>query len=219
MCVSISRVSDLCVIILRSRKRAGMPTWCPLDEGCSWHLSVSGRPSVAPSISLADSRGPEASLTPLLHRLYATLPAPAEGHSAARTSTWMQTHTHTSVPRATLQERSDLEGNVSPRQTMTPAPFCHSVLLFVFLSSPCLVLPLFLPGHLFPPSFLLSTPPASPSCPLKSMVNSCISWLCARQPVASHYLQLGWASRLNRAHIHLRSSACPNSAKDPTVPL
>lgn len=51
------------------------PTWCLLDEGLCWHLSVSGQPSVAPSISLADSSGPGASLTPSLHQLYATLPA------------------------------------------------------------------------------------------------------------------------------------------------
>lgn len=83
MCVSISRVSDLCVIILHSRKRAGKPTWCPLDEGLAWHLSVSGRPSVAPSISLADSREPGASLTPSRQRLYATVPALAQGFSTA----------------------------------------------------------------------------------------------------------------------------------------
>lgn len=151
MCVSISQVSDLCVIILCSRKRAGMPTWCPLDKGHSWHLSVSGRPSVAPSISLADSRGPGASLTPSLHRLYATLPALAESHLAARTWAHECKDTHTDVLRATLQESGDLEGNVSPWQTMTPAPFRHYVLSLCLLSSTCLVLPLFLPGHLFSP--------------------------------------------------------------------
>lgn len=82
MCVSITRVSDLCVIILHSHKRAGTLTWCLLDEGLSWHLSVSGHPSVAPSISLADSREPRASLIPSRHQLYATLPALAQGLKA-----------------------------------------------------------------------------------------------------------------------------------------
>lgn len=70
------------------------PTWCPFDEGLGWHLSVSGRPSVAPSISLADSRGPGASLTPSLQRTYATLPKLARGLSAAHFRAHDLQHTH-----------------------------------------------------------------------------------------------------------------------------
>ena len=91
MCVSISRVSDLCVIIPHSRKRAGTPTWCPLDEGLGWHLSVSGQPSVAPSISRVDSREPGASLpciisfTPPCQHLPRTFHA--QEHRGMRTQT------------------------------------------------------------------------------------------------------------------------------------
>lgn len=62
VCLSISRVSDLRRIILYSRWRVGTPTRRPLEVSLRWHLSVSGQPSVAPSISLADSRELGASL-------------------------------------------------------------------------------------------------------------------------------------------------------------
>lgn len=86
-------------------------TRCSLDEGLGWHLSVSGQPTVAPSISLADSPGPGASLTPSLHQLYATLPALAQGLSAAHTQAHECKHAHPSQEpfTLTLPESGDLE--------------------------------------------------------------------------------------------------------------
>lgn len=115
MCVSISQVSDLRVIILHSRKRAGTPTWCPLDEGLRWHLSVSGHPSVAPSISLADSREPGASLTPSRHRPYATLQHSLRDFQHARTRT-SDAESHSPW---TLPGRSKLESWLSQCIAMT----------------------------------------------------------------------------------------------------
>lgn len=170
MCVSISRVSDHCVIILPRRKRAGMPAWCPLDEGRSWHLSVSGQPRMAPSISLADSRGPKASLTPLLHRLYAALPGFAEGqHIQAHKCK----HTHTLAKSYLTKKYLAIVARLTDHHDclwhLLPSVF------LVFLSSYCLV-----PEHIFSPSLRPSSPPLAPSCPLKSMVNSCSTWLCDR---------------------------------------
>lgn len=72
--VQAPRVSALAkwtisVIILCCHKWAGTANWSLLDESLRWHLSVSGQPSVAPSISLSDSPGPGASLTSSLHQL------------------------------------------------------------------------------------------------------------------------------------------------------
>lgn len=100
----------------RAVSELALPTWCPLDEVLRWHLSVSGPPSVAPSISLADSRGPGASLTPSLHRLHATMPAlthssPFTVHEQmhANTHTHIHIHPYGSHSPWTLPESSDLE--------------------------------------------------------------------------------------------------------------
>lgn len=95
--VSISRVSDLRRIILYSRWRVGTPTRRPLEVSLRWHLSVSGQPSVAPSISLADSRELGASLYSFTssagHCPAGTRPGP---FSRTLPNTLMEhTHTHT----------------------------------------------------------------------------------------------------------------------------
>lgn len=139
------------------------PTWCPLDKGLGWHLSVSEQPSVAPSISLADSRGPGASLTPSLYRFYTTLPARAfQQHMAER----MNANTHTSLLRAIhlgLKE-SGAERPSHHHDNMTTSDICSPLSHYLFRAS-------------FYPSLHFLLHP-SPSClAQRSMVNSCSTWL------------------------------------------
>lgn len=154
------------------------PTRCLLDEGLGWHLSVSGRPSVAPSISLADSPGPGASLTPSLHQLYATLPALAWGLSAVQAHECKLSHilaeSHSPWTCQKVVIRSWGSGRAPPWQldTQAYARTPHSLLLFVFNSFLSSVLSFY-----FICSCITFSSRPLPSCPLRSMVNSCRTWL------------------------------------------
>ncbi len=163
------------------------PTWCSLDEGLAWHLSVSGRPSVAPSISLADSPGPRASLTPSLHQLYTTLPALARGLSVAHARPHECKHTHSSPETFTLDcARKWWPGDAArARHHLDNLDRLWHLLPPVTLSfsSQLPFLPFFSPPSFSsrtspysnPPCISSSTPPLSYS--LRSMVNSYSTWL------------------------------------------
>lgn len=167
-CVSISRLSDpLChhhPPPPPPEARLAQPAWCLLDKGLCWHLSVSGQPSVAPSISLADRRGPRGitqSRSP--HRLYATLPA---ARMRARTAA-AQPFTFAGKLRGlelrpgqgiTLTTRTDSDICSLPVTVSSSLTFCP------FLSSS--------PSHFFPPALH-----AFPACALRPMDNSCSAGL------------------------------------------
>lgn len=189
VCLSISRVSDLRRIILYSRWRVGTPTRRPLEVSLRWHLSVSGQPSVAPSISLADSRELGASLYSFTssagHCPAGTRPGP---FSRTLPNTLMEhTHTHTGkhfteshspwtrLEKWPLKSKLKSKGNASLFKTKPDVLFCtvsSSLSYFFFPFRLLSTLSVIAPSPLLSPSLLpcLRFPPP---CPLRSMVNLC----------------------------------------------
>ena len=137
-------------------------TWYPLDKGLSWHMSVSGRPSVAPSIKLVDSCWHHLLLClisitlPCKHLLKVfQLHMPEQMHA--------KTHIHIGLETLSC-------GYSIKSQWLTPTKY-YAFILVIFISSLSYVLPSSLSGFFL---FTSSSSPPFPSClPLRSMVSSC----------------------------------------------